>query len=141
MKFIENFDSSNFENVLELYKSVNWKVYSENPKALEKALLNSTYVIMCQTKTQTIGLVRAISDDISIAYLQDILVNPDFQKQGIATKLITKYFDRFSHVRTHMLLTDDEEKQRLFYEKMGYTNTANSKKNILNAFVKIKNVR
>jgi hypothetical protein len=36
-----------------------------------------------------------------------------------------------------VLLTDDEERQKKFYESLGYKNTKDLKKTPLNAFVKI----
>ena len=36
-----------------------------------------------------------------------------------------------------VLLTDDEERQKIFYESLGYKNTKDLKKNPLNAYVQI----
>jgi len=44
-------------------------------------------------------------------------------------------------VRTHVILTDDEERQARFYEAMGYKNTRLLKLKSLNCFVKMSNVK
>lgn len=85
-----------------------------------------------------IGLLRSMSDDVSIHYLQDILVRPTFQYQGIGRKLLDQALRRYMHVRTHMLLTDDEEKQMKFYKSMGYENLKDYRMGSLNSFIKIK---
>ncbi|MCP4705692.1 MAG: GNAT family N-acetyltransferase [candidate division Zixibacteria bacterium] len=133
-------DSLTKESVLELYKKVGWIKYTENPDDLFKAILNSTYVVTIQEKDDIIGLARCMSDDISINYLQDILVDPDYQKKGIGRKLLENCLERFKHVRSHVILTDDEKRQRLFYESLGYKNTKEFKKMNLNCFVKMTGV-
>jgi ribosomal protein S18 acetylase RimI-like enzyme len=129
-----------FEQIIELYNSVNWTAYTENPVKLKEALLNSSYVVYAIQDKKLVGLARSISDGVSIHYLQDILVHPDFHKQGIGRKLLENCLENFKEVRTHMILTDDEEKQIKFYESLGYTNTKNTSKIPLNAFVKMKDL-
>ena len=85
-----------------------------------------------------VGLARCMSDDSSINYLQDILILPEYQGQGIGRRLLEKCLERFKHVRTHVILTDDEDRQKHFYESLGYKNTKSLKKVCLNCYVKIK---
>ena len=125
------------EAILELYNNVGWIKYTENPDNLYKAFMNSTYVVSIIINEKIIGIARSISDDISIHYLQDILVHTDFQKQGVGRILLEDCLLRFNHVRTHVILTDNEERQRKFYESLGYKNTKNLKKISLNCFVKM----
>ena len=129
-----------FEQVVALYNSVGWAAYTnekEKPK-LSLALQNSTYVVSAWKGEHLIGLARGLSDDVSIFYLQDILVNPDFQHQGVGRQLLTNCLERFAHVRMKVLLTENEEKQIKFYESMGYKNTKDLQQIPLNAFVRVK---
>ena len=68
-----------------------------------------------------LGLARAISDDATIAYVQDILVNPSFQGAGVGRALFGQIQERYRHVRQTVLITDDEPRQRAFYESLGLT--------------------
>lgn len=133
-------DNLTKEAVLELYKKLGWTKYVEDPDSLFKAILNSTYVVTVQENKTIIGLARCMSDDISINYLQDILVDPAYQKKGIGRKLLENCLERFKHVRSHVILTDDEERQRIFYESLGYKNTKDLKKINLNCYVKMAGV-
>jgi len=72
--------------------------------------------------------------------LQDILVHPDFQRRGIGARLISECLIRYAHVRSKVLITDDEERQRLFYEKSGFQNTEDLTLVNLNTFVQIDGV-
>ncbi len=140
MNIVEDWKSVDFNKIIELYNSVNWSVYTESPKSLEEAFKNSTYVLIAIEGDKVVGLSRSISDNVSIHYLQDILVSPSFQKKGVGRKLLSKVLEHFENVRTHMILTDDEEKQLRFYESLGYRNIKELKNIPLNTFVKMRNV-
>ena len=87
-----------------------------------------------------IGLARAISDDSSIAYIQDILVHPDHQGQGLGKRLVQSILHRYRHVRQKILLTDDRPDQLSFYQSLGFSNTRTLNNIPLNAFVMIDDV-
>tara|TARA_Y100000590_G_C15136973_1_gene794689 strand:- start:92 stop:523 length:432 start_codon:yes stop_codon:yes gene_type:complete len=140
MEILSDWKKIQFEEILDLYNAVGWEAYTQNPESLERAFSNSTYVIIARVDECVVGLARSISDEVSIHYLQDILVHPEFQKKGIGRKLLNLMLERFENVRTHMILTDDEEKQLKFYESLGYKNTRGLKKVPLNTFVKMKGV-
>jgi ribosomal protein S18 acetylase RimI-like enzyme len=127
------------DQLVDLYNSVGWLAYTtdeQRPK-LEEAISNSTYVVTMWSGEKMVGLARCISDDVSICYLQDILIHPEHQRHGIGRKLLLNCLERFAHVRMQVLLTDDEERQKKFYESLGYKNTKDLKMTPLNAFVKI----
>lgn len=66
-----------------------------------------------------VGLVRVVGDDASIAYVQDLLVHPHWQRRGIGARLLRDAMERFARVRQLLLLTDDAPAVRAFYEAMG----------------------
>lgn len=85
-----------------------------------------------------VGLARVVSDGHTIAYLQDILVDPGHQRRGIASELLRRIFARFGHVRQHVLLTDTEERQRAFYETHGFRESRDVEGDELRAFVRVQ---
>ena len=87
-----------------------------------------------------IGLARVISDEVSIAYLQDVLVDSGFQGSGVGRALMEACMERFAHVRAFVLMTDDSSRQLRFYEKMGLSNTRTLTRVQLNTFVRFKGV-
>jgi len=140
MKLVENWQDYDFKFILDLYKSVNWTNYTKEPDSLRKALENSTSVVLAIDEEIVVGLARSISDDISIHYLQDILVNPSHQRKGVGRMLLDWSKKRYENVKIHMLLTDDEEKQHRFYKSFDYKNTKDLKKHNLNAFVRMNGI-
>lgn len=129
-----------FDQLVDLYNSVGWLAYTtdEQRPRLQQAIRNSTYVVTLWDGEKIVGLARCISDDVSICYLQDILIHPEHQRHGSGRRLLSNCLERFEHVRTKVLLTDNEERQIKFYESLGYRNTKDLKKIPLNAFVQIK---
>jgi len=98
---------------------------------------NSSIVVTARDDDGTlIGLARGLSDDASIFYLQDILVRPEHQRHDIGRGLLCACLDRYQHVRQKVLLTDDDDHQRRFYESFGYRTPADLDAPI-NAFVRL----
>lgn len=118
-----------------LYESVGWSAYTKAPAALERGLRNSTYVVTARLDGRLVGLARGLSDGETVFYLQDILVNPGQQRGGVGRGLLRRCLDAYCHVRQVILLTDDEERQRLFYQSMGFTNLREFDRWPLNAYV------
>lgn len=105
---------------LELYDAVGWSAYTEDPATLERALSGSGSVVTARRDGVLIGLARTVGDGAVIAYLQDVLVRPESQGQGIGRRLVEAALAPFSEVRQQVLLTDAEPGQRAFYEALGF---------------------
>ena len=137
-----------FEQIINLYDSVGWKVYSEDPDSLLLALKNSTLVALAtidnpkndNNGSDVIGLIRTISDQVSINYIQDILVDPQYQRLGIGRRLVQYALSHFAGVRTTVLMTDNDPAQLAFYQSLGLKNLSRLNKHKLNAFAKFKDV-
>lgn len=140
MEFYNGYEKAKFSEIIILYNSVGWSAYTDKPEDLKIALKNSTYITYCEDEGVIVGLARSISDRISIHYLQDILVKPEYQGKGIGKNLLERCLKKFKNVRTHMILTDDEDKQKLFYESLGFKNTKSLREIKLNSFIKLNSI-
>ena len=108
-------------DLIGLYTSVGWSNYTRNPDLLQRAVENSLWKLSVWDGRELVGLARAVGDDASIAYIQDILVRPDMQRRGIGARLASAALERFAHVPQIVLITDDEEKTASFYRSAGMT--------------------
>ena len=106
--------------VLALYKSVGWSMYTRDPARLERALTLSLMVLGAYEGKQLVGLIRAVGDGETILFIQDLLVLPEYQRRGIGKQLIEALLARFPEVRQRVLLTDDDPKTRNFYKAAGF---------------------
>lgn len=126
------------QELVDLYQSVNWLLYAADPDGLARAVDHSTYVVTARDpEGRLIGLARCLSDDVSILYVQDVLVHPDHQGRGIGRFMVMVILERFRHVRHKVLLTDDEPRQSVFYESLGFVNLRDFGPPTINAFVQI----
>ena len=106
--------------VLALYKSVGWSMYTRDPARLERALTHSLTVLSAYEGKQLVGLIRAVGDGETILFIQDLLVLPEYQRRGIGKQLIEALLARLPEVRQRVLLTDDDPKTRSFYKAAGF---------------------
>ena len=111
------------EDVLPLYEAVGWTNYTTKPEMLEVAYKNSLHIIGAfNDDEKLIGVLRGVGDGASILFIQDILVYPEYQHQGIGTKLLQQTLEKYKNVYQIQLATDDSTKTVSFYESNGFTN-------------------
>ncbi|WP_300259008.1 GNAT family N-acetyltransferase [Clostridium sp.] len=111
----------NIEDILYLYNDVGWSSYTKDIESLIKAIKNSLKVVSVWDKDLLVGLIRVVGDGHSIIYIQDILILQKYQNRGIGKRLIEIILDKYKNVRQKVLLTDKEEKNILFYKKVGFS--------------------
>jgi ribosomal protein S18 acetylase RimI-like enzyme len=135
-RVIANAEVPGRSELVALYESVGWSAYTQDPDALVRAVANSTYVAVLRDGDALVGIVRGMSDDVSVFYLQDIIVHPDFQGRGYGRELLAHIVERFAHVRQKILLTDDEDRQHRLYRSVRYRDV--SEVDSLHAFVRFE---
>ena len=109
------------EEILRLYSAVGWTAYTDKPRALEQGFRHSLLVLAAYEGDELIGLIRAVGDGATIVFIQDLLVNPAHQRQGIATALVRAVLARYPDVRQVELVTDNTPKTIAFYKSLGFT--------------------
>lgn len=136
IQYFEN-KALNQTEVLHLYNNVNWKAYTKQPQVLMQAIQQSLYVLSAWDNDKLVGLIRVIGDGSTIIYIQDILVLNVYQRKGIGKQLMDKVLAKFKAVRQKVLITDKEEKTKIFYESMGFQLV--DRHNIV-AYIKMENI-
>ena len=106
--------------ILPLYKAVGWSNYYEHPEMLQQAYAGSLCILAAYEDEKLIGIIRAVGDECSILFIQDILVYPEYQRKGIGTALIRAVLEQYPHVYQIELATDNTEKTVSFYKSLGF---------------------
>lgn len=120
MKFLKN-NIIEKEELYTLYKSNNWVNYINNFDNLILAYKNSNY-ICAYNDNKLIAVIRYITDEYTILYIQDILVLPQYHRLGIGTKLLKIVLEEYKDIYQCVLITDNTVKTRNYYEKIGFKN-------------------
>ena len=118
---IKEYKEYKTEEIRRLYTEVGWKAYTENMTALELGYKNSLLVLAAYEGDELLGIIRVIGDGYTIVFIQDILVFPSKQRQGIGTALLKAVLEKYSDVRQIELTTDNTDKTVSFYKSLGFT--------------------
>ena len=97
-------------DLLELYSSVGWTNYTNNPSMLEQAVKASLWQLAVYDEKELVAYIRLVGDGHSVIFVQDLLVRPDYQRQGIGRKLLTEALATFPTVYQRLLVTERSEK-------------------------------
>ena len=109
-----------FAAVLDLYDSVSWSNYTNRPQQLEQAFHQSLFVMAAYDDEELVGLIRAVGDGLTIVFIQDVLVYPDYQHRGIGRNLLQKTLESFKDVYQIQLATEQSDKNLAFYRELGF---------------------
>lgn len=110
-----------FAAVLDLYASVGWSNYTNHPRRLEQAFHQSLFVMAAyDDDEELVGLIRAVGDGLTIVFIQDLLVYPQYQRQGIGRSLLQQTLGRFKDVYQIQLATEQSDKNLAFYRELGF---------------------
>ena len=97
------------QQVNDLYTSVGWTAYTNDLPKLLRAISKSSLVISAWNGEELVGLIRALTDEETIAYIQDILVLPVYHKQGVGSELMRRILSELKGIRQIVLMTDQGE--------------------------------
>jgi len=108
------------EEYIHLRKSVDWPC--PNKASIDKSLNNSNYCICAVENDRVIGMSRIVGDDSFIFFIADVIVLPEYQKQGIGTALMERTMAYLKeNVQEYSYITLMCAKgMESFYEKFGF---------------------
>ena len=112
--------SISIDDVLHLYQAVGWTNYTNQPKMLEQALSHSLATYLARDGEEIIGLVRLVGDGFSSVFVQDLIVLPSYQRQGIGSNLMKEALADYKDAYQIQLTTEQTEKTLGFYRSLGF---------------------
>lgn len=107
--------------LVNLYKAGGWWKDSYDKSKL-KDLINGSFVfaVLIDESGKTVGMGRVLSDGISDAYIQDLVVLPEHRNKGLGKELVKKLIE-FCHskgVKWIGLIAEPDQED--FYKKLGF---------------------
>ena len=113
-------DLVNINDILHLYQAVGWTNYTHQPQMLEQALSHSLAIYLALDGDAVLGLVRLVGDGFSSVFVQDLIVLPSYQRQGIGSALMKEALTDYKDAYQVQLVTDQTEKNLEFYRSLGF---------------------
>lgn len=115
------------EEYCELRSAVGWSTIVE--EQAQSGLDNSDFIIACREGKDIIGCARIFWDKGYIAYLADVMVKSEYQKQGIGKKLVNECIQYINNQlkagwRIKIVIVSAKGKE-YFYEKFGFVTRPN----------------
>lgn len=105
-----------------LNESVGWGMRDE--EIVKEALANTLYSISIFDDDKIIGFGRILGDKSIFLFIQDIMVIPDYQGQGIGSKIMESLLTKIDeyklinpHIRTYLGASKGKEE---FYKKFNF---------------------
>ena len=108
------------EAVLHLYQAVGWTNYTHQPEMLEQALSHSLVIYVALDGDAVVGLIRLVGDGFSSVFVQDLIVLPSCQRQGIGSSLMKEALEDYKDAYQVQLVTEETEKNVGFYRSLGF---------------------
>lgn len=103
----------------DLRQSVGWNRMKFD---LADERLHNAFHLCCFDGDRLIGYAAVVSNGMTDAYIQDLMVHPDYQQQGIGRQLMQQTLDRLRADGIYMVsvIYGDAELQT-YYEDFGFT--------------------
>jgi ribosomal protein S18 acetylase RimI-like enzyme len=105
----------------DLFQTTCWnEEYNFTQLDLENAIKNSWYSISIYDSDNLIGFGRVIADGIHHAFIVDLIIHPDYQGQGLGSKLLDRLLTQCTDSKIRDIQLFAAKDKSGFYEKSGF---------------------
>jgi GNAT superfamily N-acetyltransferase len=105
--------------VKRLWDQVPW-ARGRDPESIMRALIGSSLVVTAWDGERLVGTARVITDGVYYATLWDVIVDEDYQGQGIGTRLTEAAVAPFRGRGFKYIALYAAEGKAPFYERLGF---------------------
>lgn len=105
------------KSLADLRESVGW---NRMEKEYENPLMISYYHIAAYEYEKLIGYIDSVSNGVTDAYIQDLMVCPEHQGKGIGTELMNEMIKYLKENHIYIISVVYEESLKTFYERFGF---------------------
>ena len=109
------------KELCDLRQAVGW---NRMEKELANPTLQSYYHIAVYEdhNLKLVGFIDCVSNGVTDAYIQDLMVHPDFQGKGLGSQLMSKMIDYLKTAGIYIISVLYDEDLKPFYARLGFTN-------------------
>ncbi|MFD0824546.1 GNAT family N-acetyltransferase [Neobacillus sp. M.A.Huq-85] len=110
-----DFANANLDEMKDVYASVGWTKHTN--AIIRHVFETSNVVALVKVNGRIIGIGRGMTDGVFNAAIYDVVVHRDFQRQGIAKKIMEFLLDMLRNVSCVQLISTTGNVG--FYQKLG----------------------
>ena len=93
-RILDGAENMKLEDIQRLLKLTYW-ADQRSPETVEKSVKNaSCYGIFLEDENKLVGFARVISDYATTFYLADVIIDPEYQRRGLGTALVSYVLSR-----------------------------------------------
>ncbi len=120
--FLTDPSPSQTEGVLRLYRLQGWwGPPTDRDRDLAASIIRGSHCfVIAEAQGRVVGMGRAISDEVSDAYIQDVVVDPAFRERGIGGRIVAGLVERLRHDGIDWIGLGAEAGTHDFYRRAGF---------------------
>ncbi|WKF85346.1 GNAT family N-acetyltransferase [Lacticaseibacillus pantheris] len=105
----------NIHEIKALYGGAGWQAEANNAATLAEGLANST-VMTARDNGRLVGMVRGVSDMHTVLLLDQLVVLPEYQEDGVDAHLLQEMIEYFRQVESIVAVGHDDHLNRLLQD-------------------------
>ena len=109
------------EAVVDLYMDAGWWEEGWSEDVIPAMVANSFRFVALFDGSELVGMGRALSDGVSDAYIQDIVVRTDYRGQGWGQKIVSRLVKELRAAGIDWIGLVGAPGTKAFYEKLGFS--------------------
>lgn len=119
VKIVKNWPK---DEIVNLYKAGGWWKESYDKSGIKHLIKGSfAFAVVVEKKTgKAVGMGRLLSDGVSDAYIQDLVVLKEYRRKGIGNYLVNELVNYCKSKKIMWIGLIAEPNQDNFYEKFGF---------------------
>lgn len=111
-------DTVSAKALSDLRESVGWNRMEDE---YSNPLMTSYYHIAAYEDDKLVGYIDSVSNGVTDAYIQDLMVHPDYQGRGLGTELMNQMIIYLKENRIYIISVVFEESLKPFYDRFGFS--------------------
>lgn len=119
-RILENITPEEESAMAELYRATGWIGPEDSAEFIAAGMANSAVAVGAYADGRLVGMGRALSDNVSDAYIQDIAVSPAFRKHGIGGGIVKAIVTELRRRGVDWIALVGEPGTEHFYRQLGF---------------------
>ncbi|OGV47979.1 MAG: GNAT family N-acetyltransferase [Lentisphaerae bacterium GWF2_44_16] len=127
IRILKNADKGIFQDIVSLYKDAGWweKEYDSDPSFVKVIVKKSFCFAGAFDGKRLVGMGRALSDGISDAYIEDIVVLKKYRDRGIGSGITNTIIEQLKKNNIDWITLIGEPGTEKFYRRLNFRTMKN----------------